>query len=177
MTTPKPPPAVSLAPLDPDAPASEEELGQAGALRDALADPTVANEDAELLRTLSLMESPRPLGAEEHRAILARALAPRHAVRPPARQGARLIRVAFGAGAAMLAVAAAILLLVEPGDLAPPSDQTALAGPPLARVRSTQSLFREPFARQGGESARVDRIAMARASDLRDNEFRRWGVR
>ena len=28
-----------------------------------------------------------------------------------------------------------------------------------------------------GETTRIDRIAMARAADLRDNEFARWGVR
>ena len=43
--------------------------------------------------------------------------------------------------------------------------------------RSTQALFPERFAATGGETARIDRIAMARATDLRDNEFAKWGVR
>ena len=47
----------------------------------------------------------------------------------------------------------------------------------VAVSRSTQELFPERFAPTGGESARIDRIAMARAADLRDNEFAKWGVR
>jgi len=43
--------------------------------------------------------------------------------------------------------------------------------------RSTQALFTDPFAPTGGESARIDRIAMARGADLRDNQFAKWGAR
>jgi hypothetical protein len=43
--------------------------------------------------------------------------------------------------------------------------------------RSTQALFPDRFAPVGGETARIDRIAVARAADLRDNEFAKWGVR
>ena len=63
-------------------------------------------------------------------------------------------------------MAAAVVLLFR---APPPSDA-------LARVRSTQPLFTEHFEAHGGESARIDRIAIARAADLRDNEFARWGV-
>jgi hypothetical protein len=49
----------------------------------------------------------------------------------------------------------------------------------MHRSRSAADLFdpTTPFPRAGGESARVDRIASARASDLRDNRFAAWGVR
>jgi hypothetical protein len=45
-------------------------------------------------------------------------------------------------------------------------------------TRSTDELFgAQPFPRTGGESQRIDRIATARASDLRQNRFAAWGVR
>jgi len=177
MTTPRRPPdeadaSDGFSPMD--AEPSEQEARAAAELRDALSDPSLPNDDAELLRALALAETPRPLGADEHRAILEGALSRAHAatpraVRRPTRTG-RVIQVAFGAVTATLAIAASVVFLVEPkGEPAP-----AVA---LARVRSTQPLFVEPFARVGGESSRVDRIALARASDFRDNEFSRWGVR
>jgi hypothetical protein len=166
MTTPRRPPDE---PTLPEPPPSEEEARAAEELRDALANMERVNEDADLLRALALADRPRPLGADEHRAILERAFAAADA-RP--RRTGRLIRITFGAVAASLAVAASVVLLVQPGE--PPRSTAAAV---LAHVRSTQPLFREPFARQGGESARVDRIALARANDFRDNEFSRWGVR
>jgi hypothetical protein len=49
----------------------------------------------------------------------------------------------------------------------------------LVRVRSADDLFdaATPFPRRGEESARVDRIAGARAADLRQNRFAAWGVK
>lgn len=160
---------------DPDAPISEEEKAAAEELRLALEDPARANEDAELLRAASLAHEPRPIGEAEHRAIVARALRAR-----PARRRAML---AWGAGAAAgaLALAAAVALLVGPlGGAAGPAAPAAMqasARVPLVQVRSTQPLFSEPFARAGGTSARVDRIALAREADLRDNQFALWGVK
>jgi hypothetical protein len=45
--------------------------------------------------------------------------------------------------------------------------------------RSTDDLFdpHKEFPKTGGESARIDRIAMARTSDLRQNRFAAWGVK
>ena len=121
--------------------------------------------DPELARVLRAAWSPEDLSAEEHRKLVAQAIAPRRA---------KVVRVSFGASA-ILALAASVLLVVwsdrgpRPG---PPN-----VGPTLSLSRSTQSLFGRPFAPTGGESARVDRIAMARAADLRENEFAKWGVR
>ncbi len=123
--------------------------------------------DPELARVLRAAWSPEDLSAEEHRKLVAAAIAPR-------RGRATVVRVSFGASA-ILALAASVLLVLwsdrgpRPG---PPS-----VGPTLSLSRSTQSLFVQPFAPRGGESARVDRIAMARAVDLRENEFAKWGVR
>lgn len=55
---------------------------------------------------------------------------------------------------------------------APTSQGTAS----LVKARSTTPLFDEPF-KTGESSARIDRIAMARASDYRANRFAAWGVR
>jgi hypothetical protein len=173
MTTPKPPPDTPevIDPLatGPDAPASKEEIAAAAELREALADPSRLNEDAEVARAIALAHAPRDLSPQEHEAILKRALAS-----APAKGRGRVLRVTFVAAASAFAVAAAAVLLLSP---AADQDGTSAVALPIACVRSTQPLFREPFARRGGESERVDRIALARAGDFRDNRFTLWGVR
>jgi len=120
--------------------------------------------DPELARVLRAAWSPEDLSPEEHRKLVARAVAPRRAT---------VVRVSFGASA-LLVLAASVLLVVWSDK--PPRPGPNL-GPVLSLSRSTQSLFARPFAPSGGESARVDRIAMARAADLRENQFAKWGVR
>ena len=120
--------------------------------------------DPELARVLRAAWSPEDLSREEHQKLVATAIAPRRAT---------VVRVSFGASA-ILALAAGVLLVVWTGE--PPRPGPNL-GPALTVSRSTQSLFARPFAPTGGESARVDRIAMARAADLRENQFAKWGVR
>jgi hypothetical protein len=101
------------------------------------------------------------------------------------RARARRVRVGLSvAGALALAASVALTLMrkaPEPrtADVEPPATPTAPAPPPVdaKRARSTAELFDAPFARQGGESARIDRIASARASDLRENRYAMWGVR
>jgi len=165
MTTPMRPPF----PSDPDAPATEEELREAEGLRDALGDAGVPHEGASLARAIVLAHAPRPLDEDENRALVEAALrVPTVVVKP--RRAAR----AFGwvsAGMGTLALAAAVLLFLR----AQP-DGLATQVIPLREARSTQTLFHEPFAERGGESRRIDRIASARASDLRDNRFARWSV-
>ena len=80
-----------------------------------------------------------------------------------------VVRVAFGVLAGGLALAASIVLAIT-------SAPTRGSEAPLAKARTTQPLFSEPF-RTGEASARIDRIASARASDFRDNRFTKWGVR
>jgi hypothetical protein len=151
--------------LDLDAPPTEDELREAEALSRAL-EGASASDDATFLRAVRFAHAPEryPLSPEENARIAARALAT--STRAPS---GRVIRVAFGAASIALA-AAAILVLILGGDRG--------GKPPLrlAQSRSTQELFREPFA-QGQAAARIDRIALARSSDLRENRFARWGVR
>jgi len=159
---------------DPDAPASPEELAAAARLRDALDDPRAerrddADDDAALARAAAAAYAPREIDAAEHRAIVERALLAGPAAKAGARSGT-VIRVAFGVAAA-LSMAAAALLLMRTSQMEPAQAWTT----PLAPARSTQPLFDAPFA--GSSSARIDRIARARASDLRDNRFAMRGVR
>ncbi len=168
-----PPPHVAT---DPDAPASEDELRRAAELRDALSNPTRANDDAVLARALVLSHSPRPLGEGENRALVQRALsAPTAVVMPFSSARARRARnrwIAAGVGA--LALAAATLPFLGPN-----RELVATVTSPISALRiarSTQPLFHEPFAARGQASARIDRIVSSRTADLRENMFARWAV-
>ena len=182
---------------DPDAPPSAEEVAAAEALRMALAPdapptgsgvPTPAHDRdaraaADFARAVSLAHSPRPIADAEHRLVLAQAIARGEARRAESRGRRRRNGAVVGfAGALALAAAVALFLRSAPPSAPPLAAAAAIAAPrvsfePLIPVRSTQPLFREPFARTGGESARIDRIATARARDLRDNRFAAWRVK
>jgi hypothetical protein len=156
---------------DPDAPPSEEELAESARLREALEDASKPHPGAELARAASLAYEPRPIDPAEHRAIVERALVKEHA-----RSRGQVIRVTFGVVTAVVALAAGVVAVVRFTGTGP-SLPRGTPPPALAVARSTQPLFTEPFAPVGGESARIDRIAMARAGDLRQNRFTKWGVR
>jgi hypothetical protein len=163
-----------------DATPSAEEQELAAALRDSLAtrrEPAASDPSTLLLaQALRSAFAPAALDEKAHRAILDAALAKMPAVREDAgsnvvvmRRRATVVRVAFGFVAGGLALAASIVFVV-----------TSAPGPgseaPLAKARTTQPLFSEPF-KPGETSARIDRIASARAADFRDNRFTKWGVR
>jgi hypothetical protein len=166
----RPDPPDALTGPEPDAPASEEERADAEKLRQALDEPRLVSDDAQLARALSAAWSPRDLSEGVHQALVEEALAA-HAARRR-RQRGRVVRMSFGASS-VLALAAAVFLLVR-GDRRGPETVRVAA---VVVSRSTQTLFADPFAPTGGESARIDRIAMARGADLRENEFAKWGVR
>jgi hypothetical protein len=164
-----------------DAPPTEEELAESARLRDAL-EGRGAHPDAELAEALRHAIDPAPPSAEAidlalHRAGLPveRRSDPREEARPA---GGNVIRIAFGATAFLAAAAAAVLFL----RVSKPASEIA-SGAASASVstmvasRSTQDLFPDPFPREGGGSARIDRIATARARDLRQNRYASWGVR
>jgi hypothetical protein len=212
-----------VAEVDPDAPPTEEEIAASARLRDALEDPSIPHDDADLARSLgaaygsgamddaelralvdamldpaevaaasalrdaveakrgdgsdeaslaralSAAWAPSDIGDAEHRAIVAKALE-----RVPARSNvielrrARVVRVAVAVVTGGLAIAASVLFVIQ--------QKPVVNEAPLARARSTQPLFAEPF-KAGEASARIDKIAVARASDYRDNRFAKWGVR
>ena len=151
---------------DPEAPPSDEELRAAGALREALDARRDGPREAELARSLRAAHAPTELDGAAHERILAAALR--------TKTRSNVVRVAFGGGvAAMLAAAAAALVLVQGA----PKREAPSATAELVQRRSAQDLFDDPFPREGGGSARVDRIATARGRDLRANQFAKWGVR
>ena len=169
-TPPLPPPARDV---DPDAPASEEELRAAEELRDALVDASRPHEGASLARAVVLAHSPRPLESAENEAIVQRALGAAETRRGSLRLVPRRPRRStFVMVATTLALAAGVLLFQWSAQRVAPVDPSV-----VAYARSSQPLFREPFAVHGGKSARIDRIASARAADLRENMFARWDVR
>lgn len=149
--------------LDPDAPPTEQELAAAESLRAALEGRATGDRDADLARALKIALDPRPIDARVHAAILDRVVAPR----------SRLRRALWFAGPAVAIAAGAILYV----SLAPTPTSKSPTRDALIAERSTSALFHEPFPRSGATSSRVDRIAMVRSRDLRDNEFTRWGVR
>jgi hypothetical protein len=144
---------------DPFAAPTADELRESARLRRALEDGDVSHPDAALGRALAAAMSPAPL-AEAAGAELARSVD---------RRKPNVVFVAFGALG--LAAAAAFALFV-----ARPRAPEHEAVPALARSRSTQELFREPFDPKR-TSERIDRIAEARARDARENRYALWGVR
>lgn len=163
--------------VDPDAPASEEEIAAAEELRAALEDPSRKSEQADLARALSLANDPRELPKSVHDALVAKSLDKMAAKRiHRAVERGRVIRVAFGAAAAF-AVAAGVLFAMQFGSYGPAARAPeAVASIPLVQVHSTAPLFHEPF-NAATASARIDRIAMARSDDLRENMYAQWGVK
>jgi hypothetical protein len=155
------------APDDFDAPPTEEELAAAESLRAALEGDRPASREAELARALKVAHAPTDLSPAANE----RLIAAMPAVRP---RRSNVIRVMFGGGVATMVAAAAAFAMVVGRQMPEPKSSAATS---LAQRRSTEALFDAPFPREGGESARVDRIASARAHDLRENRFARWGVR
>ena len=152
-----------------------EEQEYALALREALAVERAPREADQatihLAHALRMAHAPRAIDPAEHRRLVDAALATMPAAKKndvPATRRDNVVRIAFGALAGGLALAASIVLVVTSA----PSHGEA----PLAKARTTQPLFSEPF-KAGETSARIDRIASARALDFRDNRFRKWGVR
>ncbi|MEO8875737.1 MAG: hypothetical protein ABI461_09140 [Polyangiaceae bacterium] len=168
--------------IDPDAPPSEEELAAAEQLRLALEDPSRASNEAELARALSLAHTPREIPADVNAALVAKSLEKMAVKRASDPQRGRVIRVAFGAVAATLAIAAAAILFVQFNAGNAPQVAVLTPAVPLVQVRSTAPLFHEPFpasdlGRVATASTRIDRIAMARGDDLRENMYASWGVK
>ena len=145
---------------------SAEELLFAAELRDALEHET---RTPEVVVALRAAWSPAELGEAEHRAIVVRAVGREEGRVLAFKPRGRAVRIVATTSVTVLALAASIVLWMMNGS----HSQTEA---PLARVRSTQPLFGEPF-KAGETSARIDRIAMARSSDYRDNRFAKWGVR
>ncbi|WP_437309725.1 hypothetical protein [Sorangium sp. So ce388] len=143
------------------------------------------DELAELAAALQAAWRPAPLAELRSRTLIEAAL--RAAPAPRARRIAPVTMAALSTLAAAAAAAALIFgelreerASVARAPAAPGAASVAAAPlPSLIEARSTAALFdpTSPFPRQGGQTERIDRIAAARASDLRQNRYAAWGVR
>ncbi|MGK3981651.1 hypothetical protein WME99_01340 [Sorangium sp. So ce136] len=143
------------------------------------------DELAELAAALRAAWRPAPLSELRSRKLIEAAL--RAAPAPRARRIAPVTMAALSTLAAAAAAAALIFgalreerATVARAPAAPGAAAVAAAPPPsLIEARSTAALFdpTAPFPREGGQTERIDRIAAARASDLRQNRYAAWGVR
>jgi hypothetical protein len=129
--------------------------------------------EAAVLVQLRVAASPPALSPETNERLIQAAF-----FRARRKGGAvrRIAPITMAAVTGIAALAAGFALFFGQASMNAPASSAAAA---LIRTRSTQELFdaATPFPRSGEESARVDRIAAARASDLRANRFAAWGVR
>ncbi|MRG91034.1 hypothetical protein [Polyangium spumosum] len=154
-----------------DEPPTASERAGATRLRDALESARGEEHGAplvELAAALVAAHRPRAIEPLRNEALIARAL--RRASAEP-RKG-RVLSVVTAAVVMAAAAAAGFVLTLQPS-----SDSAVAEAPELSRSRSAGELFDTPFPRVGGASARVDRIASTRATELRQNRFALWGVR
>lgn len=142
------------------------------------------HESAHVARMLHAAHSPSALDPARNELLVTAALA--RAKRAPSGLRRALPRTMAVVTSALALAAGAVLLFSSADHVASPPSASrpdapvaAAAAAALIPSRSTDDLFDRatPFPRQGGETARIDRIASARASDLRSNRFARWGVK
>jgi hypothetical protein len=160
---------VAAALEDPLAPPSTQELVESQRLRDAL-EGRGGHPDADLARALQAASGRAQLGRKAADKLVDQTLR--------RRPESNVIYVAFGVASGVAAVAAALALLLTPAEPGPgtaarPAHRGSDSS--LALSRSTAPLFKAKF-ELSRASARVDRIALARARDLRHNRFAGWGV-
>jgi hypothetical protein len=148
---------------DPFAEPTEDEVRESARLRRALEEGDTSHPDAELAR--ALRSAAKPSSAS-----------PATTGAPPRATGRGAGRVIYATfGAVALAAAAGFTLFVA----RPVSERVATSAAParaLHASRPTGELFAERF-KTGGTTDRIDRIALARAHDLRENRYASWGVR
>jgi hypothetical protein len=159
---------------DPLAPPTEDEMRESERLRIALETSDTGHPDAALARALKTALAPNTPGTGE---------AERAAERlSSSRPRGRVIYVSFGAVA--LAAAAAFALFVARPDTSPTAQRSGPAAATrgvetaraLAASRTTGDLFSERF-EPGKATDRIDRIALVRERELRENRYALWGVR
>lgn len=159
-----------------DAPPTRIEDEAAARLRDAI-DRGDFEGEAALLGDLRAAHRPAALSEDRHEELIRRALSSSRRVQvSPLRRALPRVTAAI---TGVVALAAGFALLLQTRGFTPPAAESVRAAAPAAliRSRSTDDLFdpAEKF-EVGRSSARIDRIAGARSSDLRRNRFAAWGV-
>jgi hypothetical protein len=167
---------------DGDAPPTRLEGEAAARLRAELERGDLEGESA-LLGDLRAAHRPAALSSSRNEELIAGALASARRAPISLSRFRRALPATMAALTGVVALAAGVALLLQTRDFAPPSamrpssEAAAVAPAVLIRSRSTDDLF-DPAQKfeTGGSSARIDRIASARSSDLRRNRFAAWGV-
>ncbi|MFC1641753.1 hypothetical protein ACFL5O_03550 [Myxococcota bacterium] len=118
----------------------------------------------DLVGALRAGYDPSPVGDVDHRSLVAASF------RRSARH--RVVRRALGGTAATLAAAAIATLLLQ---IHGPTVQPASGPSPAVTSRSAAHLFGSEFGVRG-TTQRMDRLAQARARELRKNRFAIWGI-
>jgi hypothetical protein len=147
---------------DPLAEPTEEEVRESARLRRALEEGDTSHPDAELARVLR--SAAKPSSARPPAAVAL--------PRTTGRATGRVVYATFGAVA--LAAAAGFALFVARPRAEPAASSAPL--PSLHASRPTSELFAERF-KTGSTTDRIDRIAVARGHDLRENRYTMWGIR
>jgi hypothetical protein len=169
---------------DGDAPPTRLESEAAARLRAELDRGGDLEGEAALLGDLRAAHRPAALSPDRNEELIAGALASARRAPTSLSRFRRALPATMAALTGVVALAAGFALLLQTRDFAPPQAMTpsraevAVAPAALIRSRSTDDLF-DPAQKFEirGSSARIDRIASARSSDLRRNRFAAWGVR
>lgn len=151
-------------PVDPLAPATAEEQSAATKLRDSL--------DADsLILSLRLAHQPPPLPGTAELSLRGPALLNQSHRAAWRRRG--WPRTAWGAFAA--AAAASLWFFARSNGMLDGFQAAHPESDTLALSRSTKTLFEKPFV-LSATSERIDKIALVRSRELRNNRFAIWGL-
>ncbi len=170
---------------DEDAPPTRLEREAADRLRSALERGGDLDEEAAILGHLRAAHRPAALAPARNDELIAGALARAPRALASVSTLRRVLPATIATITGVLALAAGFAVLVRtsnlpsPAAMVPsPAELAVVAPAALIRSRSTDDLFdpAEKFEVKR-TSARIDRIASARSSDLRRNRFAAWGVR
>ncbi len=166
---------------DGDAPPTRLESEATASLRAELDRGGDLEGEAALLGDLRAAHRPAALSPARNEELIVGALASVRRAPTSLSRFQRALPATMAALTGVVALAAGFALLLQTRDFAPPqamAPSREAAPAALIRSRSTDDLF-DPTQKfeLGGSSARIDRIADARSSDLRRNRFAAWGVR
>lgn len=156
---------------DPFAAPSSQELAESERLRQAL-EGRVDHPNSGLIDALNAAYRPQRLVESAPRLARVAQLRPAQTRGGARRQRLVAVLLPCAAAAVLLLLAAPLLRQSVPNQAPVLADLPLLS---LSQSRSTAPLFREDV--PSDPSDRIDRIASARARDLRDNRYALWGVR
>ena len=150
--------------VDPLALPSAEELAAAAKLRDNF-------DSNQLVLSLRSAHLPRPPRSNVETTLRQSAIEKK--TQPVGPRPRRLTRPMWGLFAA--AAAAALWFVAQSNSIVQQARYSRPTTETLVLSRSTESLFAKPFA-QSTNSERIDKIALVRSRELRNNRYAIWGL-